>query len=227
VDEQPVVAAALLSGGPFVRAAEGEAAAQSNASVPAAFRLDEYHRATVKFVSDAINAVARADGVLSLVTVEQVDSLPISQNTLDNGHVVERPPMEASAAMTFTVAEGIAGDFSEIHLAIADAAAKYSAQLVPQMIEHISQLCDASGNTVNVGGGSIWEAQLKMLETLSLTFDSDGNPTLPTLVMHPDTAARIGQPPPDFQSRYDEILLRRRDEWLAQRRSRRLPRERN
>lgn len=135
-------------------------------------------------------------------------------------------PAEASSVIVLTTSAGVAGDFEELHAAVASSAKDYAASVVPQMLAHISQICDATGNVVDAQGQSIWEAQLEMLETIEIHFDEDGNPTLPSLVLHPDTADKLGDPPDGFVERFNEILTRRRDEWLAQRRTRRLPRER-
>ncbi|MEI2704338.1 MAG: hypothetical protein V9E89_03525 [Ilumatobacteraceae bacterium] len=190
------------------------------------FALDEYSSAAVAFFSDAVHAVARADGILAEIEVESVEALPLSQNTLPSGEVLPMAPAEVSALITLTISEGIDGRFDDYHLAIASAANDYSSQVVPHMFDHISRLCDATGNVVDGAGKSIWEAQLEMLETIAISFNEDGEPSLPQLFMHPDTAAKMGQPPEDFQARFDSILIRRRDEWLARRRTRRLPRHR-
>lgn len=191
------------------------------------FDLDEYAAAGRDFFSKAVNAVARADGLLSLIRVEHADSLPIMQSTVASGQVVESSPMRAEAQLVFDVAQDVDGDFDQFHVAIAKAAQDYSAQLVPQILEHMSQICDATGQTVDAADLDIWEGQLRVLETIAISFDEDGVPTLPTLILHPDTADRAGDPPPEFRSRFEEILVRRRDEWLAGRRHRRIPRQRH
>lgn len=186
------------------------------------FALHEYERAGTQFMSDAVSAIASAEGVLSMVSRERTEYVAVSHNTLDDGETVEMQPFLASSAMTFSVADGIAGDFDEVHVAIAETAADFSSQMTKNILEHISQLCDATGNVVDAKGLSIWEAQLAALETVEISFDADGDPSLPSIVMHPDTAAEMGEPPDDFKDRYDAIIERRRDEWLARRRTRRL-----
>jgi len=188
----------------------------------ASFALHEYAAAGTRFFSDAVSAVSRADGVLSMIRTEKAEYIAVSQNTLDDGEIVEMEPILTSSVMTFTVSDGIAGDFDEVHVAIAETAAAFSEQLTKRILQNISELCDGTGNVVNAKGRSIWEAQLEALETIQITFDEDGNPSLPSIVMHPDTADNMGDPPEDFRPRYDSIVERRRDEWLARRRTRRL-----
>jgi hypothetical protein len=97
---------------------------------------------------------------------------------------------------------------------------------MPRIFEHISEICDATGNVLKRPDQSIWDSILEMLATIEIAFDEDGNPSLPSVVMHPDMAAKIGDPPEGFEEKSREIIARRRDEWLARRRTRRLPRQR-
>lgn len=191
--------------------------------VPAtSFSLDEYERAGIEFFSQAVSAVASADGVLSMISTEKSEYVAVSRNTLEDGETVELRPFLASSEMTLSVDDGISGRFDEIHVAIANAGADFSSQMTKSMLQHISDLCDATGNVVDTGRQSIWEAQLEALETVEISFGPDGDPRLPSLVIHPDTADSMGEPPEDFRERYEAIVRRRRDEWLAGRRTRRL-----
>jgi hypothetical protein len=191
------------------------------------FRLDEYRRALTEFFGEAANAVARANSpLLAQIGVEQVEVLPPSQNTLPSGTVVQSSAMAASSTVTFSVTEGVAGRFDEIHTAVAQAASDLESSIIPQMLDHISQLCEASGNVL-AAGDRFWDATLEMLETIDISFDEDGNPSLPSIAMHPDTAEKVGNPPDGYEARFNEVLHRRRDEWLAGRRTRRLPRSSN
>lgn len=192
----------------------------------APFDLNEYARASTEFFSTATRAlVSGGDGLLSQIASESVEAMTPLQSTLDTGEVIPSPPVKASSLVSMSISDGIVGDFDDIHLAISNLAEAHEKQVVPQMLAHISAICEGTGNVVDGGGRSIWEAQLEMLETISINFDSDGTPSLPQLVVHPDTAAKLGEPPPGFQERYQQVIERRRDEWMAGRRTRRLPRD--
>lgn len=192
---------------------------------PSPFDLDEYASASVTFFTSAVRAVVRSgDGLLGQVGVEEVEALTPMQSTLESGEIVAFAPVAASSLVTMTISEGVAGNFDEIHGAVAQLAAEHEAQVVPKMIEHISAICEGTGNVVDGAGMSIWEAQLEMLETIEIVFDSDGTPSLPQLLVNPETAAKMGDPPDGFAERFEAIIERRRDEWMAGRRTRRLPR---
>jgi hypothetical protein len=191
-----------------------------------AFTLDEYHVAGRSFFGEAVHAVARAgDGILSQIRVETVEALPLSQNTLPSGEVLQMAPVESSTIVVLSTQEGIDGRSDDFHAAIAKAANDYVAAVVPQLLEQITRLTEATGNVVDAAGRSIWDAQLEALETIEIYFDRDGVPSLPSLVMNPETAKKIGEPPEGFVEAFNEILTRRRNEWLARRRTRRLPRQ--
>jgi hypothetical protein len=191
-------------------------------------RLDEYDTAGREFFSEAVEAIARAsDPILEQIHREKVEVLPPSISTFESGTVLRKDPMESSATVTFSIPEAIDGDFSDVLAAVADTAEQFVGSLMPKVFEHISEICDATGNVVSGEGRSFWDAMLETLETISISFDEDGNPSLPSIVMHPDMADKLGEPPPGHQDRCNEIIARRRDEWMAGRRTRRLPRPRN
>jgi hypothetical protein len=188
--------------------------------------LDEYDRATREFFSEAVDAVARAaNPILGQIQRERVEVLPTSLSTVDSGEIVRLEPLLSSALVTFSVSNAIRGDFSDAIVAIAETAEQFVAAVMPSVFGHISDICDATGNVVSGKDRPIWDAMLEALETISISFDEDGNPSLPSIVMHPDTVAKIGNPPEGHEARSNDIIARRRDEWLAGRRTRRLPRQ--
>ena len=190
-----------------------------------AFRLDEYGKAGRKFIGDAVHALAAASSpILSQIAVEEVEATPVSRNTLDDGQVLDHDPHLVESTMTMSVSAGIAGQFDELHVAIAKMGESFASQLVPRLLQQVSDICDATGNVVNGADQPFWETYLQAIDKIALTFDSSGQPRLPQMTMNPATADRIPAQPDDFDERLNSILTRRRDEWLATRRTRRLPR---
>jgi hypothetical protein len=188
--------------------------------------LDEYDRATREFFSQAVDAVARAsDPILGQIQREKVEVIARSTSTMESGEVVQRDPLLSSASISFSVPESIDGDFSGVVTAIADTADQFLATMMPNLFDHISEICDATGNVVSGKDRSIWDSMIEVLETIAISFDAAGNPSLPSIVMHPDTAAKLGDPPEGYEDMVNEIIARRRDEWVAGRRTRRLPRQ--
>lgn len=99
------------------------------------FRLDEYGRAGQAFVADAIRAVASANSpILAMIAVEKVEAIAVSRSTLDDGQILDHEPHKVESTLTMSISDGIAGNFDDLHLAIAKMADEYAAQLVPSML---------------------------------------------------------------------------------------------
>lgn len=187
--------------------------------------LHEYEVACRQFFGDAVDAIAtESSPIYGQIQRERVEVLAPSLNTMADGQQVSREPMLAEASMTMSIAHAIEGDFTDVYVAMAETAEQILASLMPQMFGHISDICDATGNTISGAGRDIWETLTEALESIEISFDSEGDPSLPTLVMHPDAASKLADPPEGFEERWNEIIRRKRDEWLATRRTRRLPR---
>jgi len=87
------------------------------------------------------------------------------------------------------------------------------------------------GNQVDAGGQPFSsDLYFKMLETVQIDFDDQGRPDTSSvrLVMHPDQAQKV-QPlmaqwenDEEFQRRYKEIMLKKRDEWRDRESNRKL-----
>jgi hypothetical protein len=63
------------------------------------------------------------------------------------------------------------------------------------------------------------------LEKIELQFDRDGQPILPTLVVHPTMAKHLASLPPpteEQQKAYSDLIERKRGEFNARRRYRKL-----
>lgn len=187
------------------------------------FRLDEYAEAGRRFITEAVEALARASSpLLAQIPVERVDATAVTRTSLDGGLTLDHDPHLVESVMTLETADEVEGEFGGFHLAISDMGESFAAQLVPILLGQISDICDAAGNVVNGAGDSIWESYLRALESIEISFDPSGEPHLPTLVVHPDTADRFPPQPADFYERRDQILREKQDEWLATRRTRRL-----
>lgn len=99
------------------------------------------------------------------------------------------------------------------------------ASLAPQVFKGIEEITNATGNVVNAGGKPFsWDHFNDVIEKMSLEFDDDGNPLLPTMVVHPNQFEKIKsiEPTPEQLSRKSEIIERKRAEFYAQKRTRRL-----
>jgi hypothetical protein len=105
--------------------------------------------------------------------------------------------------------------------AMADA---FGGQMIRGMFEHIGKLLEGTENSIDGSGRDFFDVIIQSLETIDMSFDDEGRPRL-TIVMHPDQADKLRgrAPTPEQEATINEVLDRRREEWLAARRRRELP----
>lgn len=110
--------------------------------------------------------------------------------------------------------------------AIYGVAERYAAAMGATFFRTARDITDATGNTIDAGGCPLsWDLVLDAYEGTEIAFDDDGQPTT-ELVMNPRTATLLLtiKKTPEQERRYQEIMQRKKDEWDAQQRPRRLPR---
>lgn len=89
----------------------------------------------------------------------------------------------------------------------------------------LDQVVDRTGQVVN-GNGKLpsFDLILDMLEKIDIEFDTNGNPIKPTLVMHPKLFEKVKEMPKTAEQvkREKEIMERKREDYFASKRTRRL-----
>jgi hypothetical protein len=97
-------------------------------------------------------------------------------------------------------------------------------QMVRGFLEHVFEVSDQYGNTIDAGGRDFFDVYADAMETIDMSFDDAGRPNL-TLILHPDQLDKLKdrQPTAEQEARLNAILERRREEWRASRRRRDLP----
>lgn len=122
---------------------------------------------------------------------------------------------------TMSVDEILSFDIDSLITKIALAADEMGGQLVRAMVEHISAICDETGNVIDVGGKNFYDAMIEVCENMEIAFDDDGKPRQQVL-LHPDNAPK--EPPTaDQEARLKAVIDRKREEWNASRNRRDLP----
>lgn len=96
-------------------------------------------------------------------------------------------------------------------------------QLETQFFEFMNKVTAEAGQVVDAGGRPFsHDLVLDMFEKLQIDFDEDGKPEMPTFVVDPKTYEKLGEPTPEQMKRRDEIIERKRREFVARRRVRKL-----
>jgi glucose-6-phosphate dehydrogenase assembly protein OpcA len=103
---------------------------------------------------------------------------------------------------------------------LATVAEELKARQVRTMLELAGEAAKSVGNDIHVTDRSYGpEVFLEMLERISITFDEDGNPHMPTAVVSPEMGDHIRAHAQDweanqvFRDRHAKILQRKKEEW--------------
>jgi hypothetical protein len=109
---------------------------------------------------------------------------------------------------------------------IFEAADKGLSALMPQLFEGLDQACRKAGNVVDAQGRPLdHDMILDMLETIELAFDDAGRPQIPPMFTSPRTFEQLQRLPPptaEQQARRNSIIEKKRAEFNARRRIRKL-----
>jgi hypothetical protein len=192
------------------------------------FILPEYERAQFKFFSDAVGKMMAAKDELygSIPTAEPSEVLPVTQNTMPSGEVVQSQPLLVEAAVVFKWDDIRDCNLDALAEQVNKAAEERLAKIMPHFFDVLHRITDAAGTAADAGGRPFsFELYLEALERMEIQFDREGNPILPTLVMHPVMAEQLRSLPPmtqEQQRAMDDLIERKRTEFNASRRHRKL-----
>lgn len=161
--------------------------------------------------------------------------IPITKK-LHSGGVIYRSdkkklevPLEVmSAELSITLEDVDDFNLEKVCTEIYTFAETYLNSIKKMMFSNLSQLTDFTGNVIDgKGKGLNQEMLLQMLEKVHIDFDQDGNPQLPSIVVHPDMAKYFEKLKSDeelYKPRFEEIINRKREAYYAEKGCRRLSR---
>jgi hypothetical protein len=114
-------------------------------------------------------------------------------------------------------------EFLPIILKVVD---EYVSAIGSTFVDIARDITDATGNTIDAGGRPLsWDVIIDGLEQKEIAFDKDGRMN-ETLVMNPKIAALLAsiEMTPAQTARLERVLQKKRDQWDAKQRTRRLSR---
>jgi hypothetical protein len=192
------------------------------------FLLPEYDVALKRFIHTTINLLMRKkDPVLGMIPTERKESVTTTQNTMPSGEVVKGAPLLTEMKFEINNADVLEGNVDGFIASIDGAAEDGVKKLMPQIFGRIGALAEAAGTASNAGGQPIsHELVLAQYEKMEIDFDERGNPILPTMVGSPEMIEaykRLGEPSAEIEERFQKMIARKREEFNARRRSRKLP----
>lgn len=190
------------------------------------FALPEYERAGGAFVRSAIDALARVKSpLLAEIGSETADPTPGVRTTFASGEVLEHEPMRIGATISIPVRAAVNGEYEGFCAAIDDAAEEYASDLSRQIYQRLGEMSEAAGTSVSAKDPFTARDVLTMIERLEIEFDEQGNPELPKIHMHPSQAEKLPSWTDADEQAFKELMVRKKAEWDARRRHRRLPRQ--
>lgn len=194
----------------------------------ALFSLQEYDFAQHLFVYEGVRKLMEAQdpfyASIKKVTYEGVPSA--THNTLDNGQVVSHAPVSVMNEYTMTFDQIASGDNGFLAEQMNTAAENSLKIVMTGMFEIIAKTSKAVGNSVDAGGRSInHDLILDCIDSVEFSFDENGEPKMPTMVVHPETAKSLKSLPArtaEQEQRYLDIIKKKRTEHNARQRHRKL-----
>ncbi len=192
------------------------------------FALPEYDVALKRFIHTSLHVLMREkDPVLKMIPTERRENVTTTQNTMASEQVVTGQPLLTDMRFEINNTDVLEGNVDGFLASIDAAAEDGLKKLMPQIFGRIGALAEAAGTASNAGGQPIsHELVLAQYEKMEIDFDDRGNPILPTMVGSPEMVEvykRLGEPSAEIEERFQKMIARKREEFNARRRSRKLP----
>lgn len=188
-----------------------------------------YERAFRKLINELTYAFARADNpIIAKLGFRQ--EVPILHRQQVSGAKGTTTLESAPIGHEFAVSnEDLLRGHREAFLILMwEMGQKLAAGLMQQLVDNLNRVTGATGMVIN---GKNYpnrvERFLAMLETVELTFDDQGNFQPPTVMAGTKESASLmddlNKAGPDAHKRYEAIIAKKREAWLATRSARCLP----
>lgn len=190
------------------------------------FELTEYADGAQAVTFRAVRALAVAhEPLLGQIRSVSAESIPVSRITDGRGGEVELEPVLVRLGLEMDIDTLANGDLSSLFVALDDAARQEADAVAAALFASIDRITDMTGNRLDAGGQPLsWDTITDALEMMEISFDENGKMDV-TMVLHPDDVAKLeaaGPPSPEQEQRHMEVLARKREEWMARKRDRRL-----
>ncbi len=188
------------------------------------FKVPEYDSAFRSFFGEAVHELAAArSGLVSEMPIEESPGALGSVIQDREGNDVDLSSKAVQMEITLDANDVRDGDPEALLLLIDSVSEQLSGGLDRSMLGFLEKVTDATGNVVDAGGKKFsFELYMEMLEKVELGLTEDGELSIPTLVIHPNQAAKVEPLTPEQQERPQNFKEEKLEELLARRRSSRL-----
>lgn len=195
-------------------------------SVPFRFDIPRYDQAMADFMGEVAQGFLQQDGIIRQMPVRKTVHSGPSRN-VRSPQILDQPLQEFRHTLTipFDVIRNTDIDaFIQVLYQFADA---HRQDIVRSMIQGLMEVTDASGNTTDAHGRTLCFDMINdALEMIEISFDERGEPILPTIMVGPEMGKKLMaiEPTSEELLRYNNILERKKANYNAQKRTRRLSR---
>jgi hypothetical protein len=192
------------------------------------FALPEYERAQFETFFSAVRTLMKVKDSLyaDIPEGEPPEMLPATQNTMPSGQTVKTEPILIKNQIIFTWDDIRNCNLNALAEQADKAAEEHLSVIMPHFFETMGRTCEAAGTATDLGGASLtFESYLAAFSKLDLRFQPNGEPIMPQLVVHPDTAEMLAKLPPwtkEQQGVWDAMIEAKRRAYFASRRHRKL-----
>lgn len=186
------------------------------------FRLDEYNEAARVAIYEWIDRrVLESAPSLRLFPRATVEHVRTTRFTTAEGEVIRSPPRSRHDEGKMDISEVVAGRFEQLQSTFDAAAIKRAKALVAHWQEQVDRGL-AQGSISKASGPPSWDALMDALEDLEFGFDEAGNPRFKAVAgpAAADLLEALPAPTAEQQRRWEELMARKKEAWLARQRPR-------
>jgi hypothetical protein len=198
---------------------------KSDANSKIVIELPEYEVVFKQYFQETIRSfMSIKNELLSGIQISSFEG-PIQIRTNTDDTFLDREPAQVEMKFSIPIDAIIKTDVESLMVSIDNASDSGIESLVPQIYSFLHEVCELSGQVVDGKGQPFsFDLFLELLEKIDITFNDDGSPNMPTLVIHPEMKKILeeNQPNEEQKKRLEELILRKRDDFFAKKRTRKL-----
>jgi hypothetical protein len=197
-----------------------------NQKVKPSLAIPAYDLALQSLMSSIVDGMISVDPVLGQIRSRTTGHAGPTRN-VPGPQPVDHDLTHFEAEYAIHVDHIRATDVDVFVTAIWEVAEKYAEAMGTAFFQTMRDVTEAVGNAIDAGGQPFtWDLFLDGLEKMEIAFDENGQPKVQVLI-NPDTwrLLQAVERTPEHDRRLEDIMQRKRGEWNAQQRPRRLPRQ--
>jgi hypothetical protein len=187
------------------------------------YALSEYELAYQRVVELASDAIELSENMHQFVRMETSRHGGAARTLLEPGKYEDRPMKEYSTSLSMPIDEIRQGDVEAEIAMLVDSARKRLEQWAPELFKALQESAPASGLVSDGDQQSNVDRLYDGLSRMDIPFDDDGKPIL-KVAAHPDAVEKMARmfQEAEQQPRFEELLNRKREEFCAKKRHRRI-----